>query len=334
MLERMPTPQETPAVSVVISTYARPERLARLVAALEAQDLDVPYEVVIVDNGSPPATAAELQRLQAATTMTLRTLRIEQNNGPGRARNAGWQAANAPLVAFTDDDCIPTAGWLRGLVAELAGADLVQGRTEPDPAGTWGPWSRSIVGESEDFYMTCNAGYRRDLLAEVGGFDPTFRWCEDTEMAMRAIEAGARTAFAPDAVVYHEVSPSDYRVVWREKPRWEAVAQIVARHPQLRDRMHRRWAWRSSHPPAIAAAAGLGLIAAGLVRGRSSLGLGAVVAGVGLLGPYARFRTRNDPLPAAGPRRRWLLMAPALAADLREVAVCARASVRYRTFVL
>jgi hypothetical protein len=325
---------DVPTVTVVISTYNRPQLLEGLVGALEKQDLDAPYEVVIVDNGSAAETAAELHRLQAQTDMSMRVLRIEVNNGPGAARQLGWQQARAPMVAFTDDDCVPTTGWLRELVARLADADVVQGRTLPDPDGDWGPWSRSIRGEAEDFYMTCNVGYRRSVLEDIGGFDLTFRWCEDTEMALRAIERGARTAFAPQAVVHHAVSRSDFGSVWREKPRWEAVAQILARHPQLRDRMPRRWAWRPSHPPAIAAAAGLGLMALGLSRGRSAAGLAGVLAGVGLLAPYARYRTRVDPLPAAGPRRRWLLLAPVLAADLREVGVCARASVRYRTLVL
>src|SRR5205085_12507798 len=128
--------------------------------------------------------------------------------------------------------------------------DVVQGRTMPDPAGTWGPWSRSVTAEVEDFFATCNVGYRRALLEELGGFDPAFRWaCDDTDLAVRAQAAGARTAFEPAALVHHEVSPSDFVAWWREKPRWEGVALIVSRHPHLRSLMYRQRRWRASHPP-------------------------------------------------------------------------------------
>src|SRR5438270_1068769 len=52
-----------PLVSVVVSTYNRPDRLARLLSALCAQTLPrAAFEVVVVDNGSGPETGAVLAR--------------------------------------------------------------------------------------------------------------------------------------------------------------------------------------------------------------------------------------------------------------------------------
>ena len=46
-----------PLVSVVVSTYNRPARLAALLAGLRAQTVGADrFEVVVVDNGSAPAT--------------------------------------------------------------------------------------------------------------------------------------------------------------------------------------------------------------------------------------------------------------------------------------
>jgi glycosyltransferase involved in cell wall biosynthesis len=325
---------DAPVISVVVPTYARPDRLRRLVSALEAQDLDQPFEVIVVDDGSPAETWQELIRLEASTSLSLQPLRQDANAGPAAARNRGWQTASAPLVAFTDDDCVPATGWLSALVAALADVDIVQGQTRPDPAGLWGPFSRSVEASAEDFYATCNVAYRRTALERVGGFDTSYRRaCEDTDLALRCVAAGARTGYSAEALVHHEVHPSNYRSYLKEKPRWEGVALILSRHPEVRSKLHSRWFWRDSHPPALAAAAGLSLLLVGRPR-RGKWALFRLGGAIGLLVPYLNFRTRVLPLPGVGPRRQWILLPAALAADIAEVAVLARASLRYRTLIL
>src|SRR5689334_19930941 len=84
---------DAPVVSVVVSTFSRAHLLARLVDALAVQEISVPFEVLIVDNGSSDDTPAVLERLSAAATFDLQTLRIDQNQGPAPARNLGWQKA-------------------------------------------------------------------------------------------------------------------------------------------------------------------------------------------------------------------------------------------------
>jgi glycosyltransferase involved in cell wall biosynthesis len=335
--------QQAPVISVVVPTYGRPDRLGGLIAALEAQDIDAPFEVIVVDDGSPAATWDELRRLAAATTLGARLIleRLPANAGPAVARNVGWRRAQAPLVAFTDDDCAPTRDWLRNLLRALAEHDVVQGATVPDPGGRWGPFSRSIEETHEEFYPTCNVGYRRSLLDRLDGFDLAYRNAvDDTDLAMRARKLGARTTFAADAVVHHAVHQSDYVAFLREKPRWETVPLICRRHPEVRASMHSRFVWRSSHTPAIAAAIGLILAMAG----GAALGAGrgahpvkwstTALAGGILVVPYIRFRTTSVPLPGTGRRQRWLLLPAALLADVYEVAIMVKGSIRYRTIVL
>jgi glycosyltransferase involved in cell wall biosynthesis len=331
--------REAPVVSVVVPTYGRPDRLASLIAALEVQDIEEPFEVIVIDDGSPAATWNELQRLSEASTLGTRLIidRLAVNAGPAVARNVGWQRAQAPLVAFTDDDCVPTRGWLRNLIGALSDHDVVQGATTPDPDGTWGPFSRSIEETHEEFYPTCNVGYRRSILERLDGFDLAYRNAvDDTDLAIRARKLGARTTFAADALVHHAVHRSDYLAFLREKPRWETVPLICQRHPEMRASMHSRRVWRSSHPPAIAATAGLLLVmAGGGFRGSDQVVRSTMaIAGGALLIPYIRFRTRSVPLPGTRRRQRWLLLPAALVADIFEVAIMVKGSLRYRTLVL
>jgi GT2 family glycosyltransferase len=320
-----------PVVSVVVATHQRRQLLARLVAAVEAQQLDAPYELVVVDDASSDGTWAELERLARQSPVPLTPLRLERNAGPATARNAGWRRARAPLIAFTDDDCVPQPGWLDALVAALADAELVQGATLPAPeqVGNHGPFSRTLEVRAENgYYQTCNMGYRRELLEALGGFDERFRHPagEDTDLAWRARERGARTAFAADAVVHHDVRPSSFTVHLRDLWRWEGVVLTLRLHPQLRSHIHRRWWLRRSHPPAVLAVAGV-VAAAGGRRPWVRL------AALALLVPYVRYRATVAPL-RGGPRRRLAVIPLALASDLTEVGVMAIASARYRTLVL
>ena len=106
-----------PEVSVVVPTHNRPAGLAKLVAALQGQDLaPARFEVIVVDDGSEPPARVD------AGGLALRVVRHERPRGPAAARNSGWRAARAPLVAFVDDDCAPVAGWL-GALLEAASAD-------------------------------------------------------------------------------------------------------------------------------------------------------------------------------------------------------------------
>src|SRR3954451_19061576 len=107
-------------ISVVVATHNRATRLRALLDALASQTLPAEkFEVVVVDDGSRDDTPAVLARAAAAIDGGPRTVVLTQPvaGGPAAARNRGWRAASAPLVAFTDDDCRPTATWLEALIA-------------------------------------------------------------------------------------------------------------------------------------------------------------------------------------------------------------------------
>src|ERR1700733_9467682 len=87
--------------------------MARLIAALEAQTLcDDEFEAIVVDDGSEDGTFSTLVQMAAETRLRLTPLRNEVRRGPAAGRNLAWQSSRAAAIAFTDDDCVPTAGWL------------------------------------------------------------------------------------------------------------------------------------------------------------------------------------------------------------------------------
>jgi GT2 family glycosyltransferase len=312
-------------LSVCVSTFNRAEQLDRLLRALLGQNLTEPFEVVVYDDASTDGTADVLSRWRASQRLQLEVLRGGVNKGPAAGRNTAWRASTGPLVLFTDDDCVPQPGWARAHLAAAGPARVTVGRTRPDPDQVHhtGPFSRSMDVTGAGFFQTCNIAYPRPLLDELDGFHEGFRRAagEDTDLGLRAVAAGADAVFVEDAVVLHDVRPSDWTAALRECAKWGDIPLFAARHPgTTAEILHsNRW-WRASHPPALLAAAGI----AGAAW-EPWLLLAAL--------PWLRHRTGAGRVEARIRQWPWVLPAQ-LAVDLAEVLVLARGSLRHRRLLL
>ncbi len=322
-----------PAAAVVVATFDRAAYLDRLLDALAAQEEAPPFEVVVVDDASTDRTPSVLAERAATTTaFTLVTIRQEQNRGPAAARNRGWRAARAPVVCFTDDDCIPSPGWLAALVSAIeGGADIAQGRTEPMVAQrpARGPFSMTLERTAEDgFYETANIAYRREWLERVGGFDEEFRYPYggDTDLAWRARKAGASTTFVDAALAEHEIWPFRWKTRIADIKRREGMVVLLAKHPELHALFPSPWFQKQTHPRALATLATL--LSLGL-RPRSRVRWLLVTVAV------LTFWQSAKPDRINVRRRDWPWVLPlCLASDLADVAALARASARRGIFFL
>jgi len=129
--------------------------------------------------------------------------------------------------------------------------------------------------------------------------------------------------------VLHDVSASEPWVYLRSVTKWTDIPLLLALQPATRALLHSQWWWRRSHPVALAAGAGTLLAGVGVIRRDPA----AVVVGAALGLPYVRFRSRVEPIGRTRAER--LRSLPViLLADLLEIAVMVRGSVRYRTLVL
>lgn len=320
------------AVAVVVPTHNRADRLPRLLSALEQQRGVAEFDVFVVDDASSDATRATLGALARSSPLTITPIHQDTNRGAAAARNVGWRTAGADVIAFTDDDCVPDRDWLANLLAGLDAADIVQGRTDPDPAkfDSAGPFSHLLgISQETGYYETCNIAYRRAALEAVDGFDESYRYPygEDTDLAWRAKERGFRTAFASNAVVFHDVEARSYTAYLRDMKRREGLVHVLSRHPQLRRHLGLGYVFRASHPPAA-----LVVIATALavLRPHSKLRLLVAAGAAGWYARECRWTTRKPPRKV-----QWLAVVPLrFVADIYELAVLARASVRYRTVLL
>lgn len=90
-------------VSVIIPCYRCSHTIERALKSVLKQTAQ-PAEIFLIDDASGDDTLQTLYKLQARWPDQLRVIEQKVNGGPGLARNAGWEAATQPWLAFLDAD--------------------------------------------------------------------------------------------------------------------------------------------------------------------------------------------------------------------------------------
>lgn len=104
--------RHTPSISVVITTYNRPDALTAVIEACFAQD-DKNFEVIIADDGSTHNTRECIARLARNAPLPLRHVwQPDAGFRAAMARNQGTLAAGGDYIIFLDGDCIPQADFI------------------------------------------------------------------------------------------------------------------------------------------------------------------------------------------------------------------------------
>jgi glycosyltransferase involved in cell wall biosynthesis len=323
----------TPSVAVVVPVKNRSHLLEELLRALRAQSFEG-FEAVIVDDHSDEPIG---DAFRAATEGDPR-FRLIDNPGAGAvaARCAGVAATAAPILAFTDSDCVPDPLWLeRGIAALEGGADVVQGRTEPERRVR--PGERSVaVSRLDGLYATCNVFYRREAFDRAGGFDRTagqrlgFRsdpsmrdlgFGEDTLLGWRVARSG-RAIFDDRAVVRHHVFAADLRESLYRAWVGGGFPTLIREVPELRE----TFLWRRL----FVADAGRVPLYAALLLALTGRRRSALIAAVAWCGYRGRQVMTTEPV-----RKRWpLATAHVCALDAVSAVALAIGSLRARTPVL
>lgn len=216
MTDANPQPQDRTdtstgvSASVVIPVYNDDVGLARCLRALENQSLpQTQFEVIVVDNGS--------DRLPLVQMPTNGRILTETVPGSYAARNTGIEQACAPIIAFTDADCVPEPDWLARGIAFLnrhPEVSSIGGRIEVFPRNARRRTSVELYEVVKAFHQddyvardhfaaTANFFVRSAVLEAVGPFDASLRSGGDVEFGNRLIDQGNKLSFAETVVVRH-----------------------------------------------------------------------------------------------------------------------------------
>ena len=111
-----------PVISVIVPCYGQSDELPNCLSALSNQQLELPYEIILVDSASDPAVERT-----AKPFPKIRLVRSETRLSCGQAKNLGAEYARAEYFAFTDADCIPEEKWLLSVYQALQAGKLAVG---------------------------------------------------------------------------------------------------------------------------------------------------------------------------------------------------------------
>lgn len=220
-----------PTLSIILPTYNRVALLRNAIAALLRQTASPDsYEIAVVDNNSDDGTA---EAVAAMGDPRLRVIR-EPRQGLSFARNAGLDAARAPIVAFTDDDVEAAPGWVETIVSTLDAhpeVDGVGGRVLPAwvrkrPSWLtrehWAPLALQDHGDGRRIFdrsrptglIGANVAFRRGVFDRIGAFSADLQRVkegigstEDHEFVSRLYAAGGRMLYEPRMLVLARVQP-------------------------------------------------------------------------------------------------------------------------------
>jgi GT2 family glycosyltransferase len=209
-----------PAISVCVGSV-RPHTLPSTIRAIQAQSF-LDWELLLILQG-PEYPVGVIERA-AAGDDRIRIIR-DRAFGLSRARNLAMREAAAPLLAFTDDDCLPDADWLEVIAARFEadpGLGILGGAVTAGPAERWGPSTCPAIepGEArlrpgspveQDVvgFIGANMAMTAEAARRIGPFDgllgagAPFLGGEDVDYRMRALHAGVAMATTSASRVYH-----------------------------------------------------------------------------------------------------------------------------------
>jgi len=245
------------AVTVVICTHQRADSLARTLLSIVEQAAAANAEVIVIDNRSTDHTPAVVECFPSVRYVH------ESRLGLCHARNRGWREAQAPIIAYVDDDAVAAPGWLQTIVDAFADGDprlgCVGGAVLPEWEGAPPAWmsadvSRALAivdwpGErrhltdlAAEWVAGANMACRAEALKEVGGFHP---WLDrrgvrllssgDVFLEQQLLRHGYACVYEPAMRVYHRIPTSRLTHGWfRRRYFWQGVSDSlmeIIEHP-------------------------------------------------------------------------------------------------------
>jgi GT2 family glycosyltransferase len=237
------------ALSVVVPTRGGATRLPVLLDALADQQVDEPWEVVLVIDGDIDGSREVIEAY--ADRLPLRLVERTGGVGVSAALAAGYDAARGEIVLRCDDDLTPRPGFLA--------AHLARHRERPADAPPLGVVSltRDVFGDTPYamaygrpanerliaqayarppeqrwlHWAACNS-VPRTAYEAAGGFDPTMTYREDSELGLRLARTGVEIVIDPELEIEHRGPAPD--VASRAGRAFISGASTVAfgeRHP-------------------------------------------------------------------------------------------------------
>ena len=190
-------------ISVIIPNLHSPI-IDQTLEAILAQEIDVPYEVIVVgqDKYNLVAQYKNVHFIQTPKPV-----------GAAEARNIGIRQAQGEWLFFIDADCIAQPGWMQAFVEEFeAGWQVVGGGVMSPREPFWllvynlSMFYGELASQPRrirQFMPTLNLAVHRKVIENVGMMDEDLPRGQDIEWTSRMTLSGLELLFKPEASIQH-----------------------------------------------------------------------------------------------------------------------------------
>ncbi|TVZ53272.1 glycosyltransferase [Dokdonia sp. Hel_I_53] len=209
--------------SFIIPVYNRPDEIAELLASFALQEGVIPFEIVIIEDGSTVPCLSEVEKFPDLDISYF----SKGNSGPGSSRNYGMRKAKGTYFIILDSDCILPSTYVANMHSELEGnyVDFFGGpdAAHPDFSHLQKAISYSMTsflttggirGGSEDAGKfqprSFNMGLSKQAFEISGGFGDIHPG-EDPDLVLRLWKQGFESRLIKKAYVYHK-----RRISWKK----------------------------------------------------------------------------------------------------------------------
>ena len=212
------------------------------------------WELLLIDDGSTATDLLGALPALAARDRRIRLVRLESHQGISAALNKGLDVAEGQWLTFLDhDDVLEPDALFQNvrLLQENPGLDLIY--SDEDKLTEAGFDSPILKPDwSPDFFLSCNylchmIFMRRDLVREVGGFQPQFDGSQDYDLLLRVSERTNRIHHIPRVLYHWRRSENSSASDVRQKPgQLEASWRAIEAHLKRRgEQAHVAVDWRT-----------------------------------------------------------------------------------------
>lgn len=243
---------EKKLISVIIPTYNRADILKMCLDALSNQTINSQlFEVIVIDDGSKDSTSEMIKNYNSKYKLKYI---IQENSGPGAARNKGIKESEADLLLIINDDTICEPDNLQrhleahkeynDKIAVLGTFDYTS-EAQVKPFIYYAQRSTVIfaypIMKAEQkynyrFFWTCNLSIKKSFIEEVGYFDEDFSEpiMEDTEIGYRLQKIGVNVLYYPKAKsIHYDFNMDSDKFAKRQFMLGRNIVKFLIKHPEL-----------------------------------------------------------------------------------------------------
>lgn len=195
-------------IDIIVVTYNSAKWIENYFKTLKCSTSNLKQiHIIVVDNASIDdtfSTLCSIKEKEYHTFGSFKVIKQEQNMGFGQANNIGFQNTSSDYVLFTNIDTEILPGTFYELENEIKNSSSEVALWELRQLPYEHPKQYDILTQEVSWSSGAAFMIRREVYAQVGGFDPKiFMYGEDVDLSWRIRALGYKLKYCPHIPIIH-----------------------------------------------------------------------------------------------------------------------------------